>query len=367
MRVVVIGGYGNFGARICRQLVTQSGFEVIAAARDPALGEQQAQLARVGVQSARLDLHNDNFSEALRALRPEIVVHCAGPFQEQDYSVAKSACRIGAHYVDLSDGRAFVTHFSKSVDKDACAANVTAISGASSVPALSSSVVDMLATRFKQIHEICIAIAPGQQAPRGNATIAAVLGYAGSPMLWLRNGLWERAHGWQNLRSLRFAGLGRRWAAACDVPDLELLPHRYPGVRSVQFYASLELRMQHVALWLAASLHRLHIPLKLERYAPQLNQLSLRMDRFGGERGGMLVHVFGERVDGTMGSVAWHLTAPDRYGPEIPAMAAVLTTRKIAEGQLKQRGAFPCIGVLKLDDFAPEFARWNITTTIEEL
>ena len=39
MRVVVIGGYGNFGARVCRGLAA-SGMEVIAAGRNPDKGER---------------------------------------------------------------------------------------------------------------------------------------------------------------------------------------------------------------------------------------------------------------------------------------------------------------------------------------
>jgi hypothetical protein len=87
---------------------------------------------------------------------------------------------------------------------------------------------------------IHIVIAPGQHAPRGAATVAAVLGYAGEPFLWWREGGWRTVHGWQELQRTRLS-FGTRCAAACDVPDLQLLPARYPGVQTVSFHAALEI------------------------------------------------------------------------------------------------------------------------------
>jgi hypothetical protein len=47
-------------------------------------------------------------------------------------------------------------------------------------------------------------------------------------------------------------------------------------------------------------------------------------------------------------------------------MAAILLTRKLALGQIIERGAFPCMGLLALSDFEPEFRRWGMTIVIEE-
>lgn len=355
MRVVVLGGYGNFGARICRALANDAGIEVVAAGRT----------AR-GDKSAQLDLTSPDFPAALKRLAPNVVIHCAGPFQGQDYRVAEAAIAAGAHYIDLADGREFVARFAGRNDVPARAAGVVAISGASTVPALSSAVVDSLSARFRQIEGIQIAIAPGQRAPRGAATIAAVFSYAGRPFKWLKDGTWVDAWGWQELRRLRFAGLGTRWAAACDIPDLELFPARYRGVKSVEFRAALELGIEHFALWLAAALRRAGVPLPIERWAGSLRRLASLLDVFGSERGGMLVAVSGVRVGGGGARAEWHVTADANHGPEIPCMAAVLLTRKLARGELSARGAHPCMDFLKLADFEPEFAHWGMTTVVEE-
>ncbi|HLQ01603.1 MAG TPA: saccharopine dehydrogenase NADP-binding domain-containing protein [Burkholderiales bacterium] len=364
MRVVVIGGHGNFGARVCRGLVGSPGMEVIAAGRHPDQGRRS--IAGLDVQHAQLDYSAPDFPAELRHLAPELVIHCAGPFQSQDYRVALAAMAAGAHYIDLADGRQFVVGFAESVHSAAHAAQRVAISGASSVPALSSAVIDSLIGRLPQIEEIQIAIAPGQRAPRGEATIAAVFSYAGRPFKWLSGGAWRDAWGWQELRRLRFDGLGVRWAAACDVPDLELFPRLYPGVRTVEFRAALEIGAQHFALWLAAMLRRQGVPLPIERWAKPLDRIASWMNVFGGDRGGMLVSLVGRRPDGSRARFEWHLTVDAAHGPEIPSMAAILLARKLADDEISPRGAFPCTGFLALREFEPEFARWRMTTVVKE-
>lgn len=351
--VVVLGGTGNFGARICRALAEDRDLQVISAGRGP-----RNQLI---VDAASADL-----TRRLKAASPDVVIHCAGPFQGQDYRVAQATLAAGAHYIDLADGRAFVARFRDSLQAQALAAGRIALSGASTLPALSSAVVDELARRFARVLAVEIAIAPGQRAPRGAATIAAVLGYCGRPFKWLENGEWRHAWGWQELKRLRFAAAGRRWAAACDVPDLELLPARYPAAGTVQFRAALEFPAQHFALWLAAALRRCGVRLPLERWASPLERIAAALAPFGGEQAGMLVSVTGEKDDGTRRRVEWHLGVAAVTGPEIPCLAATLLARRLANGGLRHAGAFACIGFLQLSDFEPEFRRLGIVTSIEE-
>jgi len=357
-RIVVVGGYGNFGARICRRLGAELGLEIVAtarAARDPAPG---------GAIAARLDFEATSFASDLAALAPNLVVHCAGPFQGQDYRVAEAALACGAHYLDLSDGRDFVAGFAVALNERAMTAQRSAISGASTLPGLSSAVVGRFLSQFETLESIEIVIAPGQHAPRGTATMAAVLGYAGRPLQWMSQGQWRVVHGWQEMVNMRFP-FGSRWAAACDVPDLELFPDYYRGVQTVTFRAALEVSAQHFALWTLAGLRRAGVPLPLTRWAAQLNRVGTWLDRFGSDCGGMRVDLAGTVSGGTRRRIRWQLTAPGNHGPEIPCMAAVLLALKLARGEAVPLGARPCVGLLSLEDFAPEFARWGITSGVE--
>jgi hypothetical protein len=323
-------------------------------------------LRNSAVEVVRLDVQGASFAEELRSLAPAVIVHCAGPFQGQDYRVALATLSVGAHYVDLADGRDFVARFASAVGPAALAADRFATSGASSVPALSSAVVDALAARFSRLVEIEVVIAPAQRAPRGAATLAGVFSYAGRPFRVWRNGAWHTAHGWQGLARRSLGEMGRRWSALCDVPDLEFFPLRYRGVQQVEFRAALEVGISHAALWLVACARRAGIPFPIERFARGMDRAASLVDALGTERGGMLVRVTGMSPDGSPLAIEWQLIADHNHGPEIPCMAAILLVGKLGAGVLVARGAHPCMGFVTLEEYAAEFARWGITTRVEE-
>ncbi len=362
MRVVVLGGAGNFGARIVRALRDDPSIELLIAGRR-IVSLQGAE----DVPGIVVDIGAAGFAQGLKALSPGLVIHCVGPFQEQDYRVANAALAAGAHYLDLADGRQFIADFAEAMNDQAVRAGRVAISGASTLPALSSAVVDELRAGMSSLESIEVTIAPGQRAPRGKATLEAVFSYMGRPFLVWRKGHWRRAWGWMELEEIRL-DVGSRLAAACDVPDLELFPARYAGVQTVRFSAALEFGVQHLTLWGLAALRRIGLPFPVARWAVSLNRLAGMFDAAAGEKGGMRVSVVGDRSDGG-GRVrrTLQLTAPAMDGPEIPCMAAILLARRLARSEVFQPGAFPCMGFLTLSEFAPEFARWKITTRMEEV
>jgi hypothetical protein len=301
----------------------------------------------------------------LKSLGPHVVIHCVGPFQGQDYRVARAALAAGAHYLDLADGRDFVAEFAHANDHLALASERVAISGASTLPALSSAVVDHLAAPLTTLESIEIAIAPGQRAARGVATLRAVFSYLGRPVRIWEEGRWRTRTGWMNLRRVPLA-FGTRWGALCDVPDLALLPLRHSAVQNVTFHAALEFRAQHAVLWLLAGLRRMGIPLPLMRWAPAMDRLAGWFDRFGGPWGGMRVSVVGRTLEGSRVRRTWQLTAPALDGPQIPCMAAILLTRRLLRGETMAAGARTCDGLIPLAAFVPEFARWRMTTQVHE-
>src|SRR5215470_5671269 len=106
-RVLLLGGYGNFGAFIARRLSREPGLTVIVAGRS----EQKAR-ALAGQLSgawAQLDIFA-GLDGHLKKLKPDILIHTSGPFQEQGYDVAEGCIRNGVHYLDLADGREFVAN-----------------------------------------------------------------------------------------------------------------------------------------------------------------------------------------------------------------------------------------------------------------
>jgi hypothetical protein len=238
------------------------------------------------------------------------------------------------------------------------------VSGASTVPALSSAVVDRLAAGWSRIHSIESCIAPAQTAPRGTATLAAVLSYCGEPIRVWQAGQWQSPRGWAEPVPVTFARLRPRLGALCDIPDLELFVTHYAGVRDVMFRAALEVPLaQRAFAWLAAARQRGWIA-RPDRCAAALQRVSTLLDPFGSSLGGMVVHVRGQGADGRAAARAWHIAADHDHGPEIPCMAAILLARRLARGEAWPAGARPALSLLALEAFAPEFERWGMVTEI---
>lgn len=359
-RVLLIGATGVFGSRIALRLADDDRIQLILAGRGrAALASLAASLPREPEVQV-LDVSVEDLSGPLAQARPHLVIHAAGPFRAQDYRVARACIALRCHYVDLADGRAFVTGI-RALDDAARAAGCLVVSGASSVPALSTAVVDALRPRFAALDAIESAISPGNRTPRGDATVASILGYCGQPIRVWRDGSWSVVYGWMASRLLCFP-FGRRMVGACDVPDLELFPKRYPGVRTVLFRAGLELRLLHGATWCAAALVRLGLIRNLARHAARLRRLSEHVLGWGSDVGGMVVELRGHDASGQPLHLRWWLEAAKGDGPEVPVTPAVLLAGRLARGDLIQPGAQPCMGLLSLDEIVDGLSAYAIRT-----
>lgn len=366
MRVLLIGAGGVFGARIAMRLAKDERFALTLAGRTrEALEHLRGRLGNPSVELAVIDVQAADFEKSLRCLAPELVIHAAGPFQSQDYRVAKACLASGCDYVDLADGREFVAGIRR-LDEEARKSGRLLISGASTVPALSSAVVDHLRDRFATLACIDHAISPGNRTPRGDATVAAILGYCGRRLPIWRGGRWQSGYGWLSTRRVRFIQ-GSRWVGLCDVPDLALFPERYPGVQQVTFRAGLELRRLHFGTWLLAWLVRLGVLKNLPRHAGRLRRASEWFLHAGSDEGGMVVLLQGLDAKAKPLRLKWSLHAAAGDGPHIPAVPAVVLARKKADGLLKVCGAMPCMGLFDLDEALAALGDYQVSSKLETL
>ncbi|MGM9490988.1 saccharopine dehydrogenase NADP-binding domain-containing protein [Ideonella sp. YS5] len=366
VKVLVLGGYGNFGARIVRALAGEAAMELSIGGRDGRRAGEMAETVGGGARGWAVDASRADFEQGLRERGIGLVVHTAGPFQQQGYGVARAAAAAGAHYVDLADGRRFVCDFPAALDEDFRRAGRVAVSGASTVPALSSAVVEQLGAGWQHIDSIDCCIAPAQTAPRGEATMAAVLGYCGAPIEVWSGGRWQAHRGWARPAPVHFARLAPRLGALCDIPDLEIFPARYRVRRRVHFRAALEVGAAQRAFAALAGLRAAGLVRRPERLAPLLTRWAPWLDRFGSPLGGMVLRLAGVDAAGAPAHRAWHIAADHDHGPEIPCMAAILLARRLAAGRGPAPGAHTAVGLLPLDAFAPEFERWGMQTEVIE-
>lgn len=374
--ILVLGGYGVFGSRVMRLLARDRDQSVIVAGRswDKAqalVREIEGMGGHAKLAALAIDGFGEDFTQRLRASGAKLLINAAGPFQGQDYRVARACIAAGVLYLDLADSQDFVAGIAE-LDAAARNAGVIAVAGASTVPALSSAVVDALAPGFARLDTLDIAISPGNRAPRGAALVAAILKQAGRPLPRWQDGAWTTVRGWRDLgrRTIGAPGLGslgRRWLSACDAPDSLIFPDRYGSVRTVRFRAGVELSVLHLGLWVLSWLPALGLIGSLERLAVPCRAASDLLRPFGSDRGGMVVELRGAASGATASLVRrWTLIAEAGDGPWVPAVPAVILARKLAAREEFQPGAMACVGLITLEEFQAASAHLAIGTAIEE-
>jgi Domain of unknown function (DUF4166)/Saccharopine dehydrogenase NADP binding domain len=333
MKVLILGGTGVFGMRLAR-LLARDGHQLTIAART--LPVAQALATELNAQALQIDRTGD-----LSALQGhDVIVDAAGPFHSygaDPYRLARAALAAGAHYLDLADTAAFCAGIT-ALDPDAKKANRAAISGLSSVPAISSAAVRALTGTDRPLH-IDSAILPGNRSPRGLSVMASILAQAGQPFPTYHAGLWTKVSGWSDPQNYALPGLTRQgWRI--EVPDTRLFPAHF-GAQTVDFRAGLELGVMRYGLAAFAALRR-RIPFPV---TPRL----VRTFRLAAD----LLAPFGTGIGGMSVSVTtatrrhrWTLLATNGDGPYVPAIAV----RALLRRATLPTGATPALEIVTLGE-----------------
>jgi saccharopine dehydrogenase-like NADP-dependent oxidoreductase len=363
-KILVIGGYGAFGARVVERLSRHEDLRIVVAGRRIEVArsfiDTMPAPARARLEAALFDATRSS-ADHLVALGAGVVVNASGPFQAQDYALAEACIAAGVHYIDLADARLFVTGIG-CLDAAARAARVAVISGASTVPGLSSALVRHFSAGFSRLDSIDIGISPGNSFDPGLATTRSIFGWVGRPMTARIGGSSRTVHGWQGLHRHAFPEIGPRWMGYADVPDLDLFPATYPALRTARTWAGVEVGLYHLGIWSLSTLVRAGMVRSLEPLAEPMLAIKQRLSFLGTDQGGMFVLLQGLDGGGALRRVAWHLLARRGHGPYVPAIASVILARRLARGEAPVFGARPCFEQFTLEDFLAEVADLDIET-----
>jgi len=371
MRILVIGGYGNFGKRLVESLLAHYEYEVFVAGRSQNKAENFIQYAfkkySKKVNYIQIDVLSPDFKERLLSVNPDIVVNASGPFQlqseENNYSVARACIVAKCHYVDFADDRAFVANFSAELNEKAKENDVMLVSGASTVPGLSTAVIDEFLPYFSKLETIKYGISPGNKTERGEATVGSILSYTGKPFNTLANNRKPVIYGWQNLNRYDFGfPIGKRWMSNCDIPDIDVLPLLYPNIKTVHFQAGLEVTLLHVGLWFLSWFSRVGLIKNLARYTTILTRISEWFIPLGTDNGGMYLELCGSDPNGRPQKINWQLVAEKGVGINVPTIPSELIIKRIANGKVIH-GAMACVRLFSLSDFFDVAKRWSIYQT----
>ena len=356
MKVVVIGGTGVFGARLVR-LLLRDGHDVTVAGRDGVAAAAFA--AEVGAGALGLDRAGD--LAPLWALGPDVVVDAAGPFHAygaDPYRLPREAIAAGVSYLDLADDADFCAGIA-GLDAAAKDAGVFALSGVSSVPAISSAAVAMLAEGADEIDVIDTAILPGNRAPRGRSVVESILHQCGAPLAYPLDGAEVTGRGWSDPASYDLGQGLRRKGWMIRVPDQALFADAF-GARTVIFRAGLELPLMNRAL-AVVSWFRSKAAFRWRNWmVGGLVRLADLLKPFGSDVGGMSVSVTG-RWGASWERRTWRLIAEAGEGPFIPAVAARAVLRR--PGAIAP-GARPAVAVVPMLEIAAAMADLAVKTEV---
>lgn len=351
MRVLIIGGYGNFGSYIAKSLADDADIQLLIGGRSREKAARFINGLKVTnpAEPHAIDIDSD-LNAVLTRIAPHLVIHTTGPFQAQDHRVAKACIDQGCHYFDLADARDFVATIG-TLDAAAKAKGVLVVSGASSVPCLTAAVIDHYLPGFITIDSVDYGISAAQQTNRGLATTSAILSYVGKPFETIRDSQPHQVIGWQETHSESYPELGRRWFGNCDIPDLALFPVRYPQLKAMRFAAGHELAILHAGTWALSWAVRLGLVRSLSPHAERLLRIAFLFDWMGTSRSGFHMYLSGIGNDGNAKTARFFLIARSGHGPYIPCMPVILLAQKLASGELERTGATPCVDLIDLDEY----------------
>ncbi|NRB38078.1 MAG: saccharopine dehydrogenase NADP-binding domain-containing protein [Pseudomonadales bacterium] len=363
--VIVIGGYGTFGQRLVKSLSENPGLMITIAGRNTEKASVLAdalkkEKSKACIRFARIDTTSAELQADIKQLEADCIVNCSGPFLLECDQLRQCCVDLQCNYIDLADNRQFVNAI-ENYDVGAKVANVCLISGASTVPGLSTAVIEHFLPRFATLTSINYGISPGNKTERGLATVSSILSYTGKPYTHLKDGMQQVCFGWQGLRRYDFGPvLGKRWLSNCDIPDHDILPKRYPQLQQLQFQAGLEVTLLHVGLWLLSLLPRLGLLKSLMPFATPLTAMSKWFQTLGSDAGGMFMHLQGIDHDGQTLNIEWCMEAEDGVGPNIPTIAAEILVTRLAGSNTLPAGAYACVDLFSLEEFMQVAKRWGI-------
>lgn len=362
MRVLVIGGYGTFGARLAWLLRDEAELELIIAGRN--FDKADALCRKLSGQKTsykpiKLD-RMGNLAAQIGDAPPDIIVDASGPFQnygETPYRVIDYALSVGAHYLDLADGTDFVMGVS-AFDAAAKSKGVAVISGLSTYPALTSAVLTHWQAELQSVQALRAGISPSPRSDMGRSVIDSILSYAGKPIAGGRHGLTQ---GFKT-RICPPGGLPieRLLFADVDVADGQLFPNAFPDLKDVRNAAGTKPQILHRGLMGLSRLVKWRLLPSLKFLSPLIHASQKHLG-FGAHRSGMVIEATGEDKSGQATKISWHLTAEGDDGPLIPAMPAAVIIRKALAGVFPSPGARAAINEVSLKDYQSIFKSLRIT------
>ena len=229
MRVVVLGGAGEVGAEVTRDLAAVDEIDsVVIADLDERRADQIAgELERPEVAALRLDVRDRD--GALAALAgADVLMNCTSFALFDDVFALALAARVD--YADL------ISEPSEQQRKAARDAGITAISGLGASPGLSNVLVAHAAAELDDVYDVEISWLSSRTVAPTPGLLDTILWESSedcATRCYYRDGRHQRAAFMEGSRLVEFAPpLGRQLVYYVPHPEVTTLPHHLPNLRT---------------------------------------------------------------------------------------------------------------------------------------
>jgi len=345
IKIIVLGGYGAVGSRICTAIAQIPYVECVIAGRHPRRARRLAKT--ISASTLEIDV-NDEAQVEQELAGAFLVVNAAAPFQQQSLAVPEYCAKNGVHYIDLADDRNYVNEVLR-LNAQAKRSGSQLVTGAASMPALAGVLVDSLTEYFDKINEIRAFKVGGNKVPYGRASVFSLLSKIGSTTRCKRRGRWTEPYCWSEPRKVVFPSpLGKRRTYIYDVPAPDHFARAY-DVQTATFRMGFHSRLFNRGLGLLGWLRRIGLLKQLSRYSGLLRAITQRFRRSGKAGFAIQVQVQGTEGDRVVNHAAT-LIETDSASMGITTSITVTLIKRWVEDGVSESGAMTAIGLVSLDD-----------------
>jgi saccharopine dehydrogenase-like NADP-dependent oxidoreductase len=348
--ISILGGRGRIGSSVALDLLQHTQARVTITGREID-ANIPSRLQQFGDRVNYLPLQLADSQSLVKAIdSAELVIHCAGPFRQQEAFVLKTCIERGVNYVDVSDDRLF-TLAALALTPAAKAAGITAVINTGVFPGISNSMARQAVEQLDTATDIEISYVVAGSGGAGITVMRTTFLNIQHPFdAWI-DGRWQQVKPYTSREIVEFpAPFGRAAVYWFDMPESLTLTQTFPVATVTTKFGSAPDFYNHLT-WLTA-----HVFPKLLMRQPQfiegLARISHRMtdftDRFSGTGVAMRVDVKGQK-DGHPAryqSTLVHDNAAIATGIGTGSVSAL-----ILAGKIDRPGVWPIEQVLTTSQF----------------
>jgi saccharopine dehydrogenase-like NADP-dependent oxidoreductase len=354
-KVIVLGGYGAIGSRVCTAIARIPYVECVIAGRNPKRARRLAK--KVAASTLRIDA--DNSTEIQRHLPGAfLVINTAGPFTGRSVDTARFCAENGIHYIDVADDHHYVNEVLR-LNGEAKRNGCLLVAGAASLPAMASVLVDSLDAHYEKLDEIHVSALAGSKVPAGLASARSLLEKIGEMDRVKLRGRWREVLCWSGPVKVLFpVPLQRRRVYLYSIPAADQFSRRY-GVREATFRFGLTSGFLNRGLAVIAWLRRVGLLKEPARFARPLLSMARWFDRSGGSTFVIQAQVLGSQSDQSVEHAAALMDA-ESDGFSLQAAMVINLARDWIEQGVPEAGAISAIGQIDLEALKPDLIAHNV-------